>query len=399
VTREQILNEIETVKLLAQVETVVMQPVPEGSKDYWADVYFTTPMDANKACAELNVPLRQNKWRNFVTQRLPLPGVLCGEIGGLALFEPFNPEPSDTVVVDTQESYVFFSTDELYHTRGAEEFISTKRKEGKIVRRLICKHFDPERRIPCWYGLQCMFVHVKACAMLRLLRTVSTKQKLRLPRNEAEIQLSSWEFERRSDTLLVRSLDPSVDNAQLQYMFEGCSGYRESFMDCTPDGMLFGVVRFNSRPAAFEALLQTTDSGLRISFYGTMEDARRIMMHDPESRKLAIMQQSAAAQQHHANAGRGGGAEQSSSLPTVVSTTTAPGPAVASTVVGTAGGALDGGRQRASSSEPRPLPFPPLPPGWEYGESRKTNQYYFFQPRTKNPTTWQHPITHEHYTF
>jgi hypothetical protein len=376
VTREQVLNEIEAVKLLAQVETVVMEPHREGANEYWANVYFSTPADANRACAELNVPLRTYRWKEFVTQRLPLPGSLCGEVGTIPIFEAFNANPPDTVVVDTQEGYVFFSTDELYRTRGAEEFVSTKRKEGKIVRRLICKHFDPERRIPCRYGLQCMFVHVKACAMPRLLRTVTAKQKLRFPKNETDIQVSSWDFERRADTLVVRGLDLSMDAAQIQYMFEGCAGYRESFVGTTNDGMRFGAVRFSSRIAAFDSLVQTVDSGLSVSYYGCMEDIRRIMLHDPECKKLAatnnnqVSQPSAATQR-----------------PAFVTQTKPAAPQ------------RPAEEQREESSEPRTLPFPPLPAGWDYGESRKTNQYYFFQPKTKNPTTWQHPVTREHYTF
>ena len=377
VTREQVLSEIDSIKMLPSVETVVMEP-PEHGQD-WARIYFTTPADANKACADLNVPFRQGKWRHFVTQKLPLPGSLCGEIGTIPTFEAFGADPPDTVVVDTQEGYVFFSTDELYKTKGAEDFMETKRREGKIVRRLICKHFDPERRIPCRYGLLCTFVHVKACAMPRLLRSVTNKQKLRFPKNETDIQVSSWDFERRADTLIVRRLDPAMDSAQLQYMFEGCAGYRESLVGTTADGMRYGVVRFQSRDGAFEALAQTADSGLSISYYGCMEDVRRIQMHDPEIRRSSMSF---------------GGVAAPSAMSNSLMAPSARGPPIQTRTTDRASPDIT----RREKTEPK-LPFPPLPPGWEYGESRKTNQYYFFQPKTKNPTTWQHPVTNERYTF
>ena len=401
VTREQVLNEIEAIKLVAHVETVLMEPRAEGSNDYWASVFFTTPAFADKACAELNVPLRTYRWKLFVTQRLPLPGSLCGEIGTMPVFQPLDANPADTVVVDTQEGFVFFSTDELYKTRGVEDSLATKRNDGKIVRRLICKHFDPEQRIPCRYGLQCMFIHVKACAIGKLLRTVTMKSKLRFPKNEADIQVSSWDFERRTDTLVVRYLEPAMDGSQLHYMFEGCAGYKDVCVGTTAEGMRYGMVRFLTRVAAFDALAQTFDSGLAISFYGCMEDVRRVMMHDPAFRMPhnhnAIISFSNANPQ---NATSSAAAVSRSAQQETSSAQAAPAkPLPVVPTMRAAAAAVSPPPQREASSEPRALPFPPLPAGWEYGESRKTSQYYFFQPKTKNPTTWQHPITHERYTF
>lgn len=428
-TKEQVLDEMDSIKMSSFVNHVAVEGVAtnhhrDGILVCFARVYFETPADADAAIVEFNAPYRTCKWKQFVTQRLPLPGPLSGEIGSQPTFEAFVEDPADTVIVDTQEGYTFFSTDELYRTRGLEEYITTK-KNGRVIRRLICKHYDAERRIACRFGFQCSFLHVKAFAQNRLLRTVgSWRTPLRIPRHEEDVQLSCWEFERRQDTLVVRDLEPNVQERELAYMFGGCSGYLSSAVRRVPHSTEahYGIVRFQSRAHAWSALVQTFGSGLSISFWGAIEDLRTVMANDARER------------------GAGAGTNLNVTLTGAGVLEAGPTPAAAAagraatggidlrqsgqkrdrdTRGGRAGGSMkeaagyddsddERGKEPARKGPPAvgtdapqtdapadatPTPFPPLPDGWSYGFSKRTGKYFFFMRCSMDKTTWKHPST------
>ena len=293
ISKEEFMDEMEAIRMMGAVEQIVLEPFTPGQDQYfWARIYFNSAENADIAATELNIPLRKSKWRLSVTQRLPLKGAGSGEMGTIPAFQPFVCEPVDTVVVDTQEGYVAFSTDELYLSRSATEFIDAKRN-GRLIRRLICKHFDAERRIPCRYGVGCSFMHIKATAVNRLLRTVGHRAPLRFTKQEEDIQVGTWEYERRHDTLLVRHLDADMTQKELSYMFANCEGFLHCSVFANKDdknnarlGARYGLVRFSNKATAMATLLQTYDSNLSISFFGVMEDVRRMQMHNVKEQRL-----------------------------------------------------------------------------------------------------------------
>lgn len=379
VSKEQVMNELHSIKLDGKVVHVGFEGGEAAHPQFvWVKVYFGTPDEADEAITELNAPGRTCRWRVFVSQRLPLAGPFSGDIGSDPTFQPYVEDPADCIVVDATEGFVYFSTDEMYRTKGLEDCFQAKR-QGKMIRRLVCKHFDPQRKLPCRYGPQCTFLHVKPHCMNRLLRTVSHRQALRIPRNDDVIQMSSWEGDRREDTLLVRDLDSSLDQAGLTYMFEGCAGFQECFLHTLKDGRAYGIIRFDSQSNAFAALVQTIGSGLNISFCGALEDIRGLLVREvkqnPDGERL-YRQHLLEQQKMYANAD---GGER------------AGGPVGGSTegAVSAAGGA---------AAHDAGLPFPPLPEGWVYGMSRRNNQYYFYRLNSKDDTSWKHPVTKESYT-
>lgn len=342
------IEELNNVHLTSALEHVLIEH-DSSSPIHWCRMYFSTPEDADTAATELNVPFRPSRYRNTVTQRMPLRGAHSGEIGTITVFEALEVNPPDTIVVDTQEGYVFFGTDELYKTKGALDFLEAKRnRQGRIIRRLICKHFDPQRRIPCRYGVQCAFIHIKAYAMTRVLRTTPHTAPLRFAKNEQDVHVSSWDFERRLDTLVVRQLDATLNVDGLRYMFEACPG----FVDCTilraKIDQRYGVVRFDSKDSAMMALTQTFDSDLNVGMYGVMEDLRRSQMQQAKDNGTQPPQ----GDSRHPEGAR--------------------------------------------KTEGRALPFPALPEGWAHGVSQQ-GKYYFFQLNSKNSTRWAHPVTNETY--
>lgn len=422
VTREQIIDEIDSVKMTSRVEHVAMEPLDEyrAPSAYWGRVYFSSPELADLCAVELNTPRRVSKWKYFVTQRLPRLGPGCGEIRTIPAFEPFHAEPADSIAVETPEGFVVFSTDEVYRTKGVVDYVEAK-QAGRILHRLVCKHFDPQRRFPCRFGAGCNYIHVKAIAMWKLLLPVTSKSANRHryaigDGDTSGLHTSFWEFSRRLDTLVVRYLQPEHDVDALRYMFGGCQGFADCFVQCTRDGKRFGFVRFTSQDSAFHALAQTKDCNLNVSFYGCLEDLRRCQSlavgggqrsqrpHEldgsptaPE-RPLVKSSQIAHRPETHFRGAASSRAhndrrEDHSASRRYVDDGPSDQPAAKAD-----GGSPSDERDSAAQDVDTDLPFPPLPEGWEHGVSRRTSQYYFFQPKTKNSTTWKHPSTGERYS-
>jgi hypothetical protein len=354
-SRDQILQEIDKVGMGRKIAALTLEG-PDASYPYfqWCRVYFNSVDEADNCVTLLNAPNRQWRWPRVVTQRLPLTVADTSDVDpSEPVFQLFAEHPPDCLTIDAQEGQVYFSTTELFKSRGLTDFFETK-KQGRSIRRLICKHFDPEKRTPCRFGAECGFVHVRAQFMNRLLRTVPHQQQLRLVNGrDEEIQISAWEYSRRQDTLLIRDLDATLDESGLRYMFENCPGFVSSFLR-ESDGGRYGIVRFADPIQAANALLQTFDSGLNISFWGVLEDIRGIQTREAKAnpayeaeyrRRLAARQQPS-------------------------------------------------GKSAGSAGE---LPFPPLPEGWTYGLSRNKNRYYFYQIASSEQTAWKHPVTNEEY--
>ena len=414
--REEFVDEMDAIHMTSEVERIEVEPLSNDEiegKFQWAKIYFNTPSNADLAASELNIPLRNSKWRQTITQRLPLKGAQCGEINTIPAFIPFECNPPDTIVVDTQEGFIAFATDEVYHSAGALDFMEAKRN-GRLIRRLVCKHFDAHRRIPCRFGASCTYMHIKAVAADRLLRTVSHKTPLRVSKQDKEVEVSSWDFERRYDTLVIRQ--PTTENdlteESIRYMFENCPGFvsaqlfscREGGRNRNGEGsQSYGLVRFDTKENALSTLLQTYNTDLNIGFYGVMEDVRKVQvvegrkdgsLHINESRNFQHNSRGGGPFSNNGDFSRGGrGGDRGGR----------------GGIRGGRGGGDDfrGGRgavaPRGGASigglrvNDGPVPFPALTSEWGYGVSRRTGQYYFFQHGSKAPTTWKHPVTGEKY--
>lgn len=371
-TKDQITQEVDRVGFGHKIERVICEEKDQTYPDYqWTRVYFRSPEEADGCITQLTLPGRPWRWHDVVCYRLPTVGHTTGEIEGNPVFQGYHSHPPDTLAVDAQEGQVHFCTDEMLRTKGLIDFFEAKRT-GRTIRRLICKHFDPEKRVICRYAEECNFLHVKAEFMNRLLRSVPHQQELRLAGREEDLQISSWEFSRRQDCLLIRDLESTMDLAGLKYMFEACAGFSQAFMRTTIDGgVRYGIVRFSDPATAQSALLQTFGSGLNISLWGVLEDIRTMQLREAKENP-------AYAAEHR----RRIEARQEVDRAAAVS------------AVATGHGA---NQSTTTQVQDEDLPFPPLPDGWCYGLSRRKSQYYFYQTETKEKTTWKHPVTDESY--
>lgn len=430
---------MDAIKMTNRVDTVVVEQ-SHIHGHYWARIYFPSPDVADLCATELNIPRRASKWRHFVTQRLPLLGPMCGECFTIPAFEPLRADPVDSVVIGTDEGFTFFSTEELYRTEGAVEYLTAK-QSGRVISRTVCNQFDSTRYQTCKFGVRCNFIHVKAMAMWKLLRPTTLRAPLKvLPLKEqasekenalcatanASANISLWEFGRRYDTLVVRYLEPERTLETLQFMFGGCRGFLNCSIQSTKDGKRFGFVQFVSAGDAFDALAQTFDSNLNVSFYGVLEDMRRLVsaatsLPPSFKRTIAIDNASALALLSSTGCAPHGDAAPVADAVDSSETSLRPethfrgaAPSVTSTISTNTGGGgggcspkqtVDGSTEipgdaiaPVDNAASKALPFPSLPEGWEHGYSRRTNQYYFFQPKTKNSTTWKHPVTGERYS-
>eukprot|EP00759_Apiculatamorpha_spiralis_P054475 PhF_6_TR6945/c1_g1_i1/m.10195 len=275
------------------VQLLEVYQIPELPEWQWVRAYFLTTTKVEEVVTHYNMPGHPTKF-TFNRNRYSVIVVAAktsqdGEGKVHTGIDSMNPQfesmvsvPEDTVVVDTQEGFVNFSTSELYRTKGADDYMQAKRESGKVIRRLVCKHFDPAKGTLCKFGNACSFVHVKERCINRLLRVTTPYQEMRLPRFEDDIQLSTWEFERRHDALVLRYLGDTTKE-EVSYMFQECEGY----VGCIfrKHGLTASaVVLFRTTENATRALLQTMNSGLNIGFYGVMEDLRTMLLQEAKAR-------------------------------------------------------------------------------------------------------------------
>jgi hypothetical protein len=421
VTSEQVVDEIDSIKMTSRVEAVWMEPRTAFSPPhvYWTRVYFTSPEIADLCALELTMPNRLSKWRHFVTQRLPLLGPTYGSLHyippimdpatgvivpspyGASLlpvaFERFHAEPTDSVAVATRDGWCLFSTDELYRTRGLVEHCAIRQQHQPVALKseplVICPLFDPDRCVVCSEGLECRAVHVKAESMWRCLVPIS----LRAPPHPVPSHIDGstvWQNQRKYDTLVLRYIKDDQTAWAVRYMFSGCAGFVGADVVCTRDGRRFGLVRFADAASATLALLQTAESSLNVSFYGALEDLRAAVGEAPSSTSLSKLP--------HNSFSKGSATctlERSPQAISIAATSVVASDATKLRSGAGSGAAVPTAAGAADDEDEDRVPFPPLPEGWVHGVSRRTNQYIFFQPQTKNSTTFKHPVTGERYNM
>ncbi|CUE70466.1 Hypothetical protein, putative [Bodo saltans] len=403
VTKAQVIDEIDAIRMTSRVEEVFIEPrtlaeMKNPDAPTYARIYFASPEWADLCAVELNTPHRTSKWRHMISQRLPLLGPMCGDIKSIPAFAPFRAEPADSILIETTEGYVVFSTNEIYLTRGAIDYLDAKR-HGRILQRGVCQEFDPQRYTPCANGTDCSDIHVKAVAIWKLLLPTTAKQPIRTA--SSSVKVSVWEYNRRRDTLVLRYLAADDDVNSIAFMFGGCDGFLGASIQCTREGKRFGFVQFKDQPSAFAAMAQTAGSNLNVSFYGAMEDIRTTELStaaDPQSPMAAKGHEKerpvlrSGGNKHPDTHFRGTSAAMAAPLSLIEGDHNVL-PQVRNLSP----------EQHPANAPPPPssenLPFPPLPEGWEHGVSRRTRQYFFFQPKTKNSTTWKHPDTKERYSY
>jgi hypothetical protein len=394
-----VIDEMDAIRMTSRVEEVFIEPrtlaeMKNADAPTYARIYFASPEWADLCAVELNTPHRTSKWRHMISQRLPLLGPMCGDIKSIPSFAPFRAEPADSILIETTEGYVVFSTNEIYLTRGAIDYLDAKR-HGRILQRVVCQEFDAQRFAPCAKGTECTDIHVKAVAIWKLLLPTTAKQPMRAA--SSSVRVSVWEFNRRRDTIVLRYLTPDDDVNSIAFMFGGCVGFAGASVQCTREGKRFGFVQFHDQSSAFAAMAQTAGSNLNVSFYGAMEDIRTIeaTAADPQT-PVATSELSTAVKPVLRS---GGNRRPETHFLGTSAVMLAAG--VDSVVASHARNVSP--EQQPATAPPAPshesLPFPALPDGWEHGVSRRTRQFFFFQPKTKNSTTWKHPDTKERYSY
>lgn len=292
-----------------------------GKSIQWARVFMSNSDVADECAAEFAFPGAQFRWR-LIVQRLPIvdhfaelerkmrdaPNSVNPKIASNIYHPVRNCPIPQIVVVDTQEGYVPFMTTEIFHTKGLEDYLAAKEGRNVLMRRTVCKHYDPQVESDCFFGVSCTFVHLHAAAMDRLLRIQSFKNRLRFPqvrRAEDAIPCTNWEVERRNDTLMVRDVPESVGHEQLNYMFSGCQGFVSATLRNTPyEGRRYGVVRFSNRRDATSAMAQTFGSGLSVCFFGALEDLRALriketLQEEDDARRQKIQEREEQLLRHH----------------------------------------------------------------------------------------------------
>ena len=280
-----------------------MCPDPDCAEPRWAwmCIYLDTTERAEQVAKVHNLPNRPNF---FVDQnRRYYDIVLCHtSFGGLGeAFEKAqtarrnpsisNEEPVRTrledpplpVSVDTPRGQMLFSTDELLHTEGISEYFLSKGQTGKGVFLRPCKRFDPKKKMVCRMGAECRYAHLKDEVCSKQLGAASIYDPYRMPKNVEDLSISTWDLDRRSDSLVLRNIAENVGLEDVQYMFQECEGYvSASFL---PDEYFpVAIIQFQDPQSASQALLQTVDSGLNISFYGVVEDLRALLLQESKTK-------------------------------------------------------------------------------------------------------------------
>lgn len=418
----------------------IVEGLPRATKTgkpiQWIRIFMRDVDSADVVAAEFSIPDLNPQWK-VVAQRLPIVDHFTQTPPTKNLeLKPVKSWVPQVVTVETQEGYIPFMTTELFYTQGLSEYLLTKEGNHRIVRRQVCKHFDPATEGDCRFGDMCTFLHIHAKVIDRLLVAHSFKARLRIPRRMEDIQLSAFEMQRRDDTLMVRDLAENIGQEQLEYMFSGCAGFASARVRLAPvdNGRRYGVLRFQSRQTAVSAMVQTFGSGLSLGFYGVLEDMRAsrikevIESHKGDGSAMAVGGATAAgAPAAAAVVNRPGASAAVSSAPGVENALLQVLPPARGVIVNGSSGSknqpLAGQRHTREESpgtvgparharslsnaggdnnsgdanfHPSANDFPPLPEGWDWGHSRRQNRYYFHEKRGK--TVWLHPVTGKSYS-
>lgn len=377
-SREQVVDEIDSVKMTSKVEYVFLEAATGNGNDSpnvndtdfeWARVYFSSTEVAGLCAALLSYPGRRSKWYRFVTQRLPIltpithpPTAAEALVGKLHV-----PESPDTMLLHTADGFSVVSTCEVFDTAAVRDWTRQK-QTNTITSRDVCAKFYPDATTNrCTAGAACHCVHLREKAFLKLLL-----HPLPLSTNAGTVQGGRatvpipdrclWEQSRGQDTLFLPDLPRNVDAATMHYMFSQCSGFIVSDTVLTSSYKRHGVVVFDTPENATKAKEQASAAELVVLYYSEscMHHKEGVETEDP-------------VPPHTKGIACGSNKEKSVS-----------------------GGAVDQEERAAAESEDAP-PFPPLPEGWEYGLSRRTMQYFFLQTGKKS-TTFKHPVTQDRYS-
>lgn len=444
--KEQVMDEIESVRMTSSVERVLLEPpsqpsalpgVPVEEREYaWATVFFADAEAAELCAARLCQPGRRSKWPRVCIQRLPPTSLLSAPLTSAESeryrvhayqLESAASTPgaaaavasalTDTVLARSADGWCLLSTGALYPTLGLATYLK-HRRGGDFSGVEVCAKFQADAAMDtCSEGGKCAALHLRESEQWKLLLPV-----VRLPvTNTASavtpgrtsvgnsphvkpapantppaavhpLSETPWQQARHADCLLVNPLPNDIDETSFVYMFRGCRGYVRAQTVRTFDQGRYGVVQFADAARAQEARREAAaNSALVVRFYGEVSGGTSAPPSPAPG--TATKETSWSPSGTPDNAAIGTCAPHPSDENGSRESFATPGKRSAD---GAAEKDVTSGGPGGGATHDSKVPFPPLPEGWEYGLSRRTMQYFFTQ-LGKKSTTWKHPVTQEQY--
>lgn len=430
-SKEQVMDEIESVRMTSSVERVLLEsaasvaPAPQlpiEEREYaWATVFFADAEAAELCVARLCQPGRRSKWTRLCLQRLPLTSLaavpltaaeeqryrvhayqLKSSASTPGIAAAATSAVADTVLARSAWGWCVLSTGGLFPTIGLATYL-WHRRTGEFSSAEVCAafHTDPEHDT-CRAGGQCGGLHLREEEQWKLLLPVVLAAKtppggtspLVRPVNATSASTTTldetpWQRKRHADCLVVKPLPTDIDESSFVYMFRCCRGFMRAQTVRTVDQTRYGVVQFANAASAEEARQQAVASTeFSVRFYGAPAVAG-VGKSNANRNTLSHLNGADAVTTQAAAAMTVAGAESTLGDSCV-------GGVAAEASLDKAEDVNSGAENGGGVTHAPGVPFPPLPPGWEYGLSRRTMQYFFLQSGKKS-TTWKHPVTQEPY--